>query len=106
MSIRRFLGRLFDPPVGFDDGLPCRRQRGASTPLPARGGLDQLLAEAFLKRLEQQPCPAIAHAHRARGGADRTGVSDLFQQANLTWADLSAGEIDADRQARMRVTVL
>ncbi len=53
----------------------------------ADSGIDQWLAKAVVKRIDQQPRTAIRHAEIFRGGRDGTAIGDRFEQRDFAGTD-------------------
>ena len=64
-------------------------QRRAAARFPARVPFQHLAAENALNVLQQQPGAAITYSHLGRGGADRAGLFDQFQQTRLARPDIA-----------------
>src|SRR5947209_6490857 len=94
-------GLVADAIVAFKHFRTECRQDRAAAPCAAGRGRNNRLGKRLIDAVEQQPRALVGHAHIARGGRDRAGIADAFEQLGLAGANASAGlENYADPQPR------
>jgi hypothetical protein len=97
---------LVNAAIAFQHFRSEWRQRCAAAARTAWCGRRHGLGEGLVHAVEQQPRALVRHPHLTRGGRDRAGVTDAFEQLRFAGADPRAGfKNDADPDPRHARTV-
>ena len=88
---RHSCGAVVNAAIAFEDfGTKGREGCAAATWTTRRGSHDEF-GKRLVHAVEQEPRALVGHPHLARGGRDRTGIPNAFEQRSFTGADARAG---------------